>query len=201
MKGNLFVVSAPSGAGKTSLVKALIESFPDVHVSVSHTTRAKRPGEVDGKDYHFVSKQQFDEIRDRGGFLESADVFDHCYGTSRVFVENLLGDAGDVLLEIDWQGAEQVRRNMPGAISIFILPPSLALLEQRLRGRGQDSEGTIARRLREAANDIKHCKDFDFIIMNDQFEVALQDMQSIFRASRLRRDQQLTRFGAQFDLA
>lgn len=201
MNGNLFVVSAPSGAGKTSLVKALVESMPTLHVSISHTTRAMRRGETDGKDYHFVSKEEFAQIEQKDGFLEHARVFDHQYGTSRKFVENLLNNSGDVLLEIDWQGAQQVKKNMPEAHSIFILPPTLEVLEERLRSRGQDSDDSIKRRMRDAQNEINHCREFDYIVMNDRFDVALEDMQCIVRGSALRRDRQIHHFGGLFGLS
>lgn len=198
--GTLFVVSAPSGAGKTSLVKALIDSRPNLNVSISHTTRPVRPGEVAGVDYHFVSLDEFKEIEAKGGFLESAGVFDNYYGTSRKFVEDGLKNAGNVMLEIDWQGAAQVKKNKPDAVSIFILPPSLAVLEQRLRRRNQDSEESIERRMRDALNDIAQCKHFDYIVMNDDFETAIADMKTIFHVTDLNRDKQLQQYGALFGL-
>ena len=200
MNGTLFVVSAPSGAGKTSLVKALLASAPNFNVSVSHTTRPARPGEVDGEDYYFVSRKEFMAIKQANGFLENACVFDNYYGTSRIFVEDRLRKAENVILEIDWQGAAQVKQNMPDAISIFILPPSLEVLEQRLRHRRQDSEEIIARRMREARDDIEHCKDFDYIVMNDDFDTAVADMRAIFHVTDLRRDKQLQKYGSLFGL-
>ncbi len=200
MKGTLFVVSAPSGTGKTSLVKALVASRPNLGVSVSHTTRPARLGEVDGVDYHFVSQEQFMAIKDNDGFLENATVFDNYYGTSRDFVANRLKNAGNVMLEIDWQGAAQVKQNMPDAVSIFILPPSLEVLEQRLRKRRQDSEEIIASRLRDARADIEQCKDFDYIVMNDDFDTAIVDIKTIFHVTDLYRDKQLEQYGHLFGL-
>lgn len=200
MSGNLFIIAAPSGAGKTSLVKALVASSPTLKVSVSHTTRARRQGEVDGGDYYFVGKEEFLDIQRANGFLESATVFDHCYGTSRQFVEDMLANGSDVVLEIDWQGARQVKQNQPSAIGIFVLPPSLPVLEQRLRARGKDDEAVIARRMRDARNEIAHCPEFDYIVMNDCFETALADIQAIVRSCGLRRDHQLPRYAALFGL-
>ncbi len=200
MTGTLFVVSAPSGAGKTSLVKALIDSRPNLNVSISHTTRKMRSGEVDGVDYHFVSKEEFKEIEAGGGFLENASVFDNFYGTSRKFVEDGLRNAGNVMLEIDWQGAAQVKLNKPNAVSIFILPPSLEVLEQRLRRRNQDSDESIERRLRDALTDIAQCKNFDYIVMNDDFDAAITDMKTIFHVTDLHRDKQLEQYGRLFGL-
>jgi len=184
MMGNLFIVAAPSGAGKTSLVNALIAQHAEIKLSVSHTTRAPRDGEIDGKDYHFVDQQTFSAMRDAGQFLESATVFDNSYGTSSETVETLLSEGFDVILEIDWQGAQQVRNNFPQAIGIFILPPSKATLEQRLRNRGQDNEDVIARRMRDAENEISHYVEFDYIIVNDDFEQALTSLSSIIVAQR-----------------
>jgi len=199
-RGTLFVVSAPSGAGKTSLVKALVASRPNLNVSVSHTTRVARPGEVDGVDYHFVSQAQFMAIKDDNGFLENASVFDNYYGTSRNFVTTNLKNSANVMLEIDWQGAAQVKQNMPEAVSIFILPPSLEILEQRLCKRRQDSEAIIARRLRDARTDIEQCKNFDYIVMNDDFDTAIVDMKTIFHVTDLHRDKQLEQYGHLFGL-
>src|SRR5512146_17290 len=156
MSGNLFIVSAPSGAGKTSLVSALLTSNKQISLSISYTTRAPRPGETDGKDYHFVSREQFLQMVQQGDFLESAEVYGNLYGTSQPWIEKQLASGRDILLEIDWQGAAQVRKPMPPAISTFILPPSLAALESRLNGRGQDSAEVIARRLQAAQQDISH---------------------------------------------
>ncbi len=173
-KGKLFIVSAPSGAGKTSLVKALLEQMPNVVVSISHTTRAKRPGEVDGKDYFFVSVDEFNIMLQKGEFLESAQVFDNYYATSQKSVEQQLEKGLDVILEIDWQGAEQIRNRIADTTSIFILPPSKQELEQRLRGRGQDSDVVIARRMSAARDEISHFDEFDHVILNDDFDAALQ---------------------------
>lgn len=175
----LFVISAPSGAGKTSLVKALIGSRPNLEVSVSHTTRKPREQEVDGRDYFFVSTERFQELIEQGAFLEHARVFDNFYGTSRAQVEQKFAAGKDVLLEIDWQGAQQVRRAMPGVRSIFILPPSRAVLEQRLRERRTDSAATIARRLADAATDMAHYREFDYVVVNDDFARARAEVGSI----------------------
>ncbi|MDO7597165.1 MAG: guanylate kinase [Pseudomonadota bacterium] len=183
-KGSLFIVAAPSGAGKTSLVNALVEQQSAIRLSVSHTTRPAREGEVNGQDYFFVSQDNFAQMRDAGAFLESATVFDNSYGTSSETVLAQLQLGLDVILEIDWQGAEQVRRNFPESTSIFILPPSKAALEQRLRGRGQDKEDIIARRMRDAENEMSHYVEFDYLIVNDQFDVALSDLAAIIIARR-----------------
>ena len=175
----LYVISAPSGAGKTSLCKALLAAAPSLRVSVSHTTRTRRPSEQPGRDYHFVTREQFDELRAAGAFLESAQVFDNLYGTGREQVAALLAGGHDVLLEIDWQGARQVRAADPGCCTVFILPPSRAQLEQRLRNRGTDSEEVIARRLRDAAGDMSHYAEFDYTVVNDDFATALAQLQDI----------------------
>ena len=182
MSGSLFIVAAPSGAGKTSLVNALVTQQADITLSVSHTTRAARAGEVDGKDYFFVSQEQFSVMQGEGAFLESATVFDHSYGTSSEAVFEQLKSGIDVILEIDWQGAEQVRRNYPDSTSVFILPPSKTALEQRLRGRGQDDEAVIARRMRDAENEISHYVEFDYLIVNDDFDVALSELVAVISA-------------------
>lgn len=183
-KGSLFIVAAPSGAGKTSLVNALVAQQSDIRLSVSHTTRPPREGEVDGQDYFFVSQDGFAQMRDAGAFLESATVFDNAYGTSSEIVLAQLKQGFDVLLEIDWQGAEQVRRNFPESTSVFILPPSKTALEQRLRGRRQDNDETIARRMRDAENEMSHYVEFDYLIVNDQFDVALTNLAAIVVARR-----------------
>ena len=198
-RGSLFVVSAPSGAGKTSLVAALLESRPDIVVSVSHTTRKPRQGEIDGQHYHFASAESFLGMVQDGAFLEHARVFDHYYGTSRQAVEAELAAGRDVILEIDWQGAQQVRRLMPECYSIFILPPSQAALEQRLRSRGKDSDEIIARRLRDATEDISHYDEYDYVVVNDDFKVALAEMASIFRANRLRTRSQMQTYRSLLD--
>lgn len=184
--GTLYIISAPSGAGKTSLVKALLKATPDITVSVSHTTRKPRPGETDGVEYHFVDVDSFRSMVADGAFLEHAQVFDNFYGTSRSAALDLLKRGIDVILEIDWQGARQVRTMIPGAVSIFILPPSRQALEERLRGRGQDGEEVIARRMRDAISEMSHYAEFDYLVINDQFEQALLELQSIIAARRLR---------------
>jgi guanylate kinase len=178
-RGRLHVVSAPSGAGKTSLVKALMEREPRIRFSVSYTTRKPRPNEVPGRDYHFVAAERFAEMAARNEFLEHAQVFDNCYGTGMRAVEEALANGEQLLLEIDWQGARQVRARLPEARSIFILPPSPGSLEQRLRARSTDSDAVIQRRLQDAAHDIAHWREFDFVVINDRFEQALADLQAI----------------------
>lgn len=185
-QGTLFTVSAPSGAGKTSLVKALVDSTENVCVSVSHTTRAKRPGENDGVNYHFVSHDQFMRMVNNSEFLEHAQVFTNFYGTSRQWVENALRQGLDVILEIDWQGAQQVRKLVEGAVSVFILPPSRECLRERLKGRGQDGENVIEARMAEAKNEISHYVEAEYMIVNENFEQALMEFRSIVIAQRLR---------------
>lgn len=184
MSGTLFIVAAASGTGKTSLVKALVSADERLGVSVSHTTRPPRPGEVDGVNYHFTSRERFLADVAAGQFLEHAEVFGNLYGTSKDWVEQRLADDHDVILEIDWQGAEIVRKLMPQALSIFILPPSLKALAERLNSRGTDSDEVIAHRLSEAIADIGHYSDFDYLVINDHFETALADLQAIVRAAR-----------------
>lgn len=191
MPGNLFIVSAPSGAGKTSLVNALLARNRLVDVSVSYTSRAPRPGEVDGKDYHFVSRETFMAMTKNGDFLESAEVYGNLYGTSQSWIEMEIAGGHDILLEIDWQGAAQVRHKFPDCISIFILPPSLHALEIRLRGRKQDSEEVIAQRLRAAQADIAHVAEFDYVIINNELDEALRQLDAVIIAASLRRDRQL----------
>jgi guanylate kinase len=183
----LYVVSAPSGGGKTSLVNALLQRDPRVALSVSHTTRAPRPGERDGLHYHFVDPETFDRLAAGGAFLEHADVFGNRYGTGREQVKRKLAAGNDVLLDIDWQGARQVRRSYPAARTIFILPPSLAVLRQRLVDRGQDNDEVIARRMRAARDEISHAGEFDFLVVNDDFDAALADLHSIVRNGRPQR--------------
>lgn len=183
--GTLYIVSAPSGAGKTSLVKALVEAMPQIRVSVSHTTRAMRPGEVDGVNYHFVARAQFEEMLEHGEFLEHAQVFDNLYGTSQRWVEQTLAEGYDLILEIDWQGAQQVRRLLPQAKSIFILPPTQEALRHRLTNRGQDSGEIIERRMRDAVNEMSHYVEYDYLVINDDFVHALADLKAIFQANRL----------------
>jgi guanylate kinase len=186
-RGRLYVVSAPSGAGKTSLVKALMEREPHIRFSVSYTTRKPRPNEIPGRDYHFVSMERFQEMAAHDEFLEHAQVFDNCYATGVRAVEEALANGEQLLLEIDWQGARQVRARLPEARSIFILPPSRSALEQRLKARSTDSEAVIQRRLRDAAQDLGHWDEFDYVVINDRFEQALEDLRAIVldRGSRL----------------
>lgn len=195
-RGNLFTVSAPSGAGKTSLVKALVDSTPGVRVSVSHTTRQMRPGEENGLNYHFVSVEEFARMLDETAFLEHARVFDNYYGTSQAWVEGALAEGTDVVLEIDWQGAQQVRHLMPECTAIFILPPSLQTLRARLTGRGQDSEEVIAKRLAGAVSELSHYPEADYLVVNDDFEQALSELRAIVTARRLTQERQSERHAA-----
>lgn len=183
--GTLYIVSAPSGAGKTTLVKALVEQIDTLRVSVSHTTRAMRPGEIDGLNYHFTHREQFLKQVGEGDFLEHAEVFGNLYGTSQSTVEQTLADGHDLILEIDWQGAQQVRRALPQARSIFILPPSREALQQRLSNRGQDSEEVIAARMALATKEMSHYVEYDYIIINDDFQIALDEIKSILTGARL----------------
>jgi guanylate kinase len=178
-QGRLYVVAAPSGAGKTSLVKALMEREPRIQFSVSYTTRKPRPNEIPGRDYHFVSAQRFQEMVANQEFLEHAQVFDNCYGTGVRTVQEALANGEQLLLEIDWQGARQVRSRIPEACSIFILPPSRDALELRLKARSTDSDEVIQRRLRDAAEDLGHWSEFDYAVINDRFEQAIEDLQAI----------------------
>ena len=180
-KGTLYVFAAPSGAGKTSLVKALLERLPGVVVSVSHTTRDPRPGEQDGSDYHFIDKGEFERLVRQGEFLEHARVFDNYYGTHRATVLERLAADEDVILEIDWQGAQQVRAAMPDCVTVFILPPSRDELERRLRSRGTDSEAVIERRLRDALSDMSHWDEFDHVIINDDLDEAVLALEAVIR--------------------
>jgi guanylate kinase len=188
--GKLLVIAAPSGAGKTSLVKALLASEPGLRLSISHTTRTMRPTEQQGREYHFVSVPEFERLQAAGEFLEHARVFDNFYGTSRSFVGEQLKAGHDVVLEIDWQGAQQVRRAMPQCVSIFILPPSRQALAERLAGRGTDSPQVIARRLADAVGDMSHYREFDYVVVNDDFTRAVEDLRRIVsgRAKDLRDD-------------
>ncbi len=186
MIGTLFIFSAPSGAGKTSLVKALLECTHHIGVSVSHTTRAPRPGEENGKDYHFVSTAEFQRMIGEAAFLEHAQVFDNYYGTSQAWVEAELAAGRDVILEIDWQGAEQVHRLMPEAVSVFIAPPSIQTLRERLERRGQDSADVIERRMRDARTEMSHYGEYDYLIINDNFDNSLQELRSVVVARRHR---------------
>ncbi|MFV1921968.1 MAG: guanylate kinase [Methylotenera sp.] len=193
ISGNLFIITAASGAGKTSLVKALLEKDANLTLSISHTTRKPRPGEQDGIDYHFVDEGAFLEILAAGGFLESAQVHSARYGTSQKAVDDPLQAGRDVILEIDWQGAEQVRRIYPQAVSIFIVPPSLGTLAKRLRGRAQDSEEVIAKRMAAAREEMRHLVEFDYVTINDVFDDSLQDLIAIVQAQRLKTNIQLQR--------
>ncbi|VFM95891.1 MAG: guanylate kinase [Candidatus Kentron sp. G] len=188
--GTLYVVSAPSGAGKTSLVRALTADDPAALLCVSHTTRPPRPGERDGVHYHFVSESVFREIRERDAFLEYAEVFGNYYGTSREWLAEQLRRGVDVILEIDWQGARQVRNQIPECIGIFILPPSRDTLMRRLLDRGQDGESVIARRMRDAVSESSHFHEYDYLVINDGFDAALSDLRAILRSERLRRTRQ-----------
>ena len=183
----LFVIAAPSGGGKTSLISALLERDPRVRLSISHTTRPARPGEVDGQHYYFVDEPTFLGLVERGAMLEHARVYGNLYGTGRDAVERILGEGKDVLLDIDWQGARQVRAAFPGARLIYLLPPSLEELRRRLERRGQDGPEVIARRMAAARSDIAHAPEFDFIVVNDDFDAALDDLQAIVRERRPRR--------------
>jgi len=193
MNGVLFIISSPSGGGKTSLVKALLESEPEVRLSVSHTTRPARPGESDGRDYYFVGLPEFERMLEAGEFLESAAIYGNRYGTSQKWIERERAGGRDVLLEIDWQGAQQVRRLMRQVVSIFILPPSLEVLESRLKGRAQDSAEVVARRLAAAREEIGHVTEYDYVIINDDFNRAALDLRCIIRAERLKLPRQLDR--------
>jgi len=181
---NLYVVAAPSGGGKTSLIAALLERDSGVGLSVSYTTRPPRPGEVDGRHYHFIDPESFRKRVAEGAFLEHAEVFGHCYGTARAAVEAELQAGRDVLLDIDWQGAQQIRRSYPQSCSIFILPPSLAELRRRLERRGQDSPEVVAHRMAQARSEIEHWAEFDFVVINDDFDAAVGDLQAIVRRGR-----------------
>ncbi|MFT5007487.1 MAG: guanylate kinase [Reinekea sp.] len=191
--GILYIIAAPSGAGKSSLVNAVIARLPFVSLSISHTTRAMRPGEEDGAHYHFTSPADFVERVGRGEFLEHAQVFDNYYGTSQTYVQSQLDAGHDVILEIDWQGAQQVRQLMPGCRSIFILPPSKAALQERLEKRQQDSAAVISRRMLDAVSEMSHYGDFDYLIINDDFYKALDDLSAIFTTNRLVMGQQQQR--------
>ena len=194
--GRLYTVSAPSGAGKTSLVSALVAGDPLIQVSVSHTTRAIRPGESDGVNYHFVTRETFEDMLARDDFLEHATVFGNLYGTSRSWVLDALAGGRDVVLEIDWQGARQVRERIRDCTSVFILPPSRETLLERLKGRGQDGDEVIAERMRQAVSEMSHYGEADYLIVNDDFTEALEELRTIVRSQRLRREPQERRFHA-----
>jgi len=200
MSGNLFIVAAPSGAGKTTLVKLLLERDTGIGLSVSTTTRAPRPGEMNGREYHFVDVPAFLALRERGDFLESAEVHGNFYGTSRRWIVEQMEAGQDILLEIDWQGAQQVRRIFPDCIGIFILPPSVEELERRLRGRGQDSADIIARRTAAALSEMRHVNEFDYVIINNKLPEALEDLQTVVRSVRLHYASQRDRHRALFSL-
>ena len=189
-KGILYIISAPSGAGKTSLVRELVSKLDDVVVSVSHTTRAKRPGETDGIHYYFIDNPTFTSLIEAGAFLEHARVFDNFYGTSQQHVEQQLAEGKDVILEIDWQGARQVRRIIKDSQSIFILPPSREALKQRLISRGQDDARVVERRMQDAVNEMSHYAEFDFLVINDDFEQALTELKAIVTSNRLQQSRQ-----------
>jgi len=197
MIGTLYVISAPSGAGKTSLVKALLERLGGITVSVSHTTRAPRPGEQDGVDYHFIDKERFEVLVAAGEFLEHAQVFDNYYGTRRATLVERLEAGEDVILEIDWQGARQVFEAFPQAIKVFILPPSREALYERLQGRGQDNEAVIRRRMADAVTEMRHYDEYHYLVINDDFTTALADLEALFRAQRLHRVPQSLRYAAE----
>ena len=193
MSGNLFIISAPSGAGKTSLVQALLNINPQIDVSVSYTTREPRVGEHDGKDYHFVSRETFLAMAQRGEFLESAEVYGNLYGTSQTWINHENARGRDILLEIDWQGAAQIRRLFPECISVFILPPSRQALEERLRKRGKDNETVIAKRMAAVRQDVAHVAEFDYVIINDNLNEALRELNAVVIAAKLRGPRQLAR--------
>jgi len=195
--GKLFIISAASGTGKTTLVTALVKDMPGVIHSISSTTRTKRDGEIDGVHYHFVSVDEFKAMIGRGAFYEHAEVHGNFYGTSREWVEARLAEGQDVILEIDWQGAAQMRKLMPSCITVFILPPSIAALEARLRGRGKDSEDVIQRRLAAAKGEIAHAPEYDYLIINDQLDQALTELKAVFLAERCKADVQQQRYAAQ----
>ncbi len=198
MSGSLFIISAPSGAGKSSLTAKLLEEDKHIRLSVSYTTRAPRPGEVDGRDYHFVDKARFMGMLEHGEFLESAEVHGNHYGTSEAWIRAQRASGHDILLEIDWQGAQQVRRLVADTIGIFVLPPSIAELERRIRRRGQDSEEVLQRRLAVAADEMSHAAEFEYVIINNDFEEARRDLIAVVRASRLVYPRQLERYPGVF---
>jgi guanylate kinase len=195
-KGNLFVVTAPSGAGKTTLVAALLAADANVQLSISYTTRQPRVGEVNGKDYHFVDRAEFERMINAGELLEFAEVYGNYYGTSQVWINEVIKNGRDILLEIDWQGAQQVRRLFPDAIGLFVLPPSLETLENRLRNRGKDSEEVIAKRMAVSRTECSHVDEFDFVIVNEHIDDAVRDIVSVVRAQRLTLARQSTRHTA-----
>lgn len=198
-QGVLYVVAAPSGAGKTSLVKALLQKDAAIRLSVSYTTRAPRPGETHGVDYHFVNVEDFRQMAAGGEFLESAEVYGNFYGTSQAWIAGEIAAGRDILLEIDWQGAAQVKKHFPGAVTLFILPPSIEALRERLSSRGQDSREVIEKRMAAARDDISHAGEFEYIIINDDFDQALQDFLAVVRASRLATSRQAQKLAPLFE--
>lgn len=193
-KGTLFIIAAPSGAGKTTLVKALINNLSDLMVSVSHTTRTKRANEMHGVNYYFIDHKEFEERIAQGDFLEYATIFDNLYGTSKRWVEDTLVAGTDVILEIDWQGHQQIKRLFQEAVSIFVLPPSLEDLQERLTARNQDHPDVIAKRFADAKETLSHVREFDYVVLNDQFEQALRDLIVIIKSDRMKRDRQLVKY-------
>lgn len=199
MAGTLIIITAPSGAGKTTLVRGLLERDRQVQLSISYTTRAPRPGEQDGREYHFVDVAAFRTLRDRGEFLEWAEVHGNYYATSKVWIREQIAADRDILLEIDWQGAQQVRKVFPDAVGVFVLPPSLEALEERLRGRGTDNDDVIARRLLGARGEMRHVGEFDYVILNNELQNAIDDFVAVVRAARLRYANQRARHLRYFD--
>lgn len=199
MPGTLFIVTAPSGAGKTTLVRGLLQRDARVQLSISYTTRSPRPGEEDGREYNFVDVPTFRSLRDRGEFLEWAEVHGNYYATSKVWLRAQIEAGRDTLLEIDWQGAQQARKHFPEAVGVFILPPSMAALEERLVGRGTDSPEVISRRLLGARGEMRHVAEFDYVIINDEIDAALDDLVAVVRAARLRYANQHLRHPEYFD--
>lgn len=199
MAGTLIIITAPSGAGKTTLVRGLLERDRQVQLSISYTTRAPRPGEQDGREYHFVDVAAFRTLRDRGEFLEWAEVHGNYYATSKVWIREQIAADRDILLEIDWQGAQQVRKVFPDAVGVFVLPPSLEALEERLRGRGTDNDDVIARRLLGARGEMRHVGEFDYVILNNELQNAIDDFVAVVRAARLRYANQHARHLRYFD--
>lgn len=197
--GSLYIISAPSGAGKSSLVRSLLTEDRNIRLSVSHTTRPPRSGETDGQDYHFISTDTFLAMKDQGDFLEHAHVHGNWYGTSRLWIAQQMAADQDVLLEIDWQGAKQVMKMLPDTVSVFILPPSMAELEKRLRGRGTDSEEVISRRLAAAGQELAQAPSYDFVVVNDDFKTALEELKSVISSARCRFAQQRVRHISQFE--
>jgi guanylate kinase len=191
MPGNLFIISAPSGAGKTSLVQALLNINPQIDMSVSYTTREPRIGERDGKDYHFVSRENFLAMAERGEFLESAEIYGNLYGTSQTWISHETSRGRDILLEIDWQGAAQIRRMFPECISVFILPPSKQALEDRLKKRGKDNDVVIAKRMASVKQEVAHIAEFDYVIINDNLNEALRELNAVVLSAKLRRERQM----------